>query len=75
MTVCRCGARWSARALCHCAACHRSFSALQAFDRHQRTGPGREVACLDPAAAGLALRDGVWRQPGSRPAFWAGAAP
>ena len=31
----------------HCCACHRTFTSLVAFDRHQRVGNGT-LTCLDP---------------------------
>lgn len=69
-----CDARWDARtAVCHCGACHRSFSGVEWFDRH-RSAAGEHGSCLDPAAvrvktgalAGeprMFFRDGMWRGP------------
>jgi hypothetical protein len=58
-----CEARWRGIGQAHCAACHRSFSAVSLFDRHRR----RDV-CLDPldirdrdGYAAMRLVDGVWR--------------
>lgn len=47
----------------HCARCHRTFSGVTAFDRHQTSG-----GCQDPAERGLVQRpDGIWRFPGEWP--------
>jgi hypothetical protein len=62
---CRCGARWTGLSRAHCAGCHRTFSAVTAFDLHRRGG-----ACLDPADAGLVERNGMWGQPGKVGAWW-----
>jgi hypothetical protein len=49
MTTCRgCGRRWTGHPQCHCATCHRHFSAIGAFDAH-RTGPDHDRRCGDPA--------------------------
>lgn len=66
---CRCGARWSGHAACHCGACHRSFSGLRPFDRHQRQD-GEIITCIDPSDAGLVERDGIWRGATPRPRYW-----
>jgi hypothetical protein len=58
----------------HCARCHRAFTSLEAFDRHQRIDNG--LTCLDPAILrredGQALYEphaGKWRvaRPGRAP--------
>ena len=50
----------------HCAGCHRTFTSVSAFDRHQTLNDGSH--CHDPAIRGLIQRpDGVWRHPGERP--------
>lgn len=48
--TCHCGARWvqSGNRTGHCASCHRTFSGVSAFDRHQTIVDGKS-ACLDPA--------------------------
>lgn len=47
----------------HCCGCHRTFSSVTAFDRHQTLDNGN--VCHDPETKGLVLRaDGVWRCPG-----------
>jgi len=50
-----CGAWWTGNRTAHCGGpkCHRTFSSMTAFDRHQRTRPEGGVECLDPATAGL----------------------
>ena len=32
-----CDHRWSGLQLCHCAACHETFTTINAFDRHRDT--------------------------------------
>ena len=56
---------------CHCAACHRTFTSVEAFDRHQRLEDGG-IVCLDPAT--LQRRDGLplYDRPSNR---WAIARP
>lgn len=51
----QCGAWWTGNRTSHCGAenCHRTFSSITAFDRHQRNTPGGGVECLDPATVGL----------------------
>jgi hypothetical protein len=34
--------------VCHCAACHRTFTGVRGFDMH-RTGPIEARSCRDPA--------------------------
>lgn len=64
----RCGVRWTGLHTSHCGAhgCHRTFSGITAFDRHQ-TPEG----CQDPARLGMAPRltpYGItWCMPGARP--------
>ncbi|MQB01953.1 MAG: hypothetical protein GEU78_17080 [Actinobacteria bacterium] len=52
-TVCRCGRQWTALDECHCAACHRHFSSISAFDVHQRARTDKDlrvkVTCRDPS--------------------------
>jgi hypothetical protein len=54
----RCAARWTATRAAHCAGCHRTFSTVSGFDKHRRDG-----GCLEPAAVGLELRNGMFRGP------------
>lgn len=42
----------------HCAACHRSFMGIYAFDVHKLLHD-----CRDPKICGLVLRDQVWHWP------------
>jgi hypothetical protein len=57
-----CDSSWTALGLCHCSACHQSFSGLTLFDLHRVGGH-----CLHPSALTfqqLPLRQdaaGVWR--------------
>jgi hypothetical protein len=43
-----CDRKWSSLTECHCAACHRQFVGVRAFDRHRidRRGKG---TCIDPS--------------------------
>ena len=46
MTTCNgCNAEWGGSLTCHCSAegCHRTFTGIQAFDRHRVRGK-----CVDP---------------------------
>lgn len=54
----RCDATWTGLAVCHCGACHRTFSGLTLFDAHRRGGK-----CADPAGVDLRVVDGIWRYP------------
>jgi hypothetical protein len=60
--TCRCGARWSGSATCHCGACHTTFGGIGAFDLHRRGG-----RCAHPASLGLTLLPGraydAWGSP------------
>jgi hypothetical protein len=50
----------------HCAACHRTFSNLALFDRHQDWGQGWDsgVSCRPPEALGLVRApNGTWWVP------------
>jgi hypothetical protein len=50
-----CGAWWTGNRTAHCGGskCHRTFSSMTAFDRHQRSRTEGGVECLDPASVGL----------------------
>jgi len=57
----RCPAAWTGTSICHCGACHRTFSGVRLFDLHRRGG-----RCSDPVDARGELRvdeAGVWRFP------------
>lgn len=62
------------RSMCHCAACHRSFTSPKAFTMHQTVGPPAGVVCHDPATRRLVVvrtaANGVevWGQTGHRTA-------
>jgi hypothetical protein len=45
MCICKFGTGLKA---CHCAACHRTFTSVEAFDRH-RQGDYDARSCLDPS--------------------------
>lgn len=47
---CKCGAWWTGLRAGHCSACHRTFTCIEAFDKH-RTGSHAKGtrACLDPS--------------------------
>lgn len=51
--ACRCGARWSGTATCHCGGCHLTFTGITAFDTHR---PGGN--CTPPDNFGLVRVDG-----------------
>lgn len=36
--TCRCGARWWGHAICHCGACHMTFTSVGPFDKHRFRG-------------------------------------
>lgn len=44
-----CKARWGGLSTAHCAACHRTFSGVSAFEKHK---PGQ---CLHPSSVGLII--------------------
>lgn len=50
-----CGQWWTGGRVSHCGAkdCHRTFSSITAFNRHQRNRAGGGVDCVDPATVGL----------------------
>lgn len=47
MSMCRCEAVWSGSRVCHCSACHYTFSSLGGFDQH------RPPECRTPQELGL----------------------
>jgi len=64
-----CPATWTGVTKCHCSGCHRTFSAVYAFDLH-RSRRGPHGSCVDPAtlvtgtgARVLVERTGVWGAP------------
>lgn len=76
-----CDSTWSlsAKAACHCSACHRTFSGIGLFDRHRRHQDveGDRGTCLDPATmftkSGEPLaefRNGMWRGPEAPEGTW-----
>lgn len=44
----------------HCGTCHVTFGGVYNFDRHRARG-----VCTPPAALGLLLTNGIWREPPS----------
>lgn len=50
----RCGSQWDGFNTAHCAKCHKTFTVVSAFDKHQRITKGK-VTCADPAEVGLVL--------------------
>jgi hypothetical protein len=44
--------------ICHCAACHETFSGPRAFDAHQG-----DAGCRKPDEAGLVRRGELWKWP------------
>lgn len=71
LITCRCGAAWTALGAAHCATdqCHRTFSAVDLFDRH-RQAYGEHGRCVDPTTIVtttgqwvMFFRNGMWRGP------------
>lgn len=62
-----CDADWGqATKVCHCAACHETFTTVANFDRH-RDRRGEHGSCKNPAKAGLVLSGRAylsWMSPG-----------
>jgi len=60
----RCPAVWyGVESICHCGACHHTFSGRELFDRH-RDPHGAHGHCRDPAdLPDFHWRDGMWRGP------------
>jgi hypothetical protein len=56
---CRCGVRWAGYQACHCAACHLTFTAIRAFDKHRGGNKHGEKPgeCSDPPNVGLVLKE------------------
>jgi hypothetical protein len=51
-----CGENWTAKSLCHCTSCHRTFGGLTGFDMHRKDGK-----CLDPQDLGMKITEaGIW---------------
>jgi hypothetical protein len=50
----RCHVRWGGLKTAHCAACHQTFTAVTAFDKHRSGSHSEDTRrCLDPASVGL----------------------
>ncbi len=53
---------------CQCPSCKEFFSTVANFDRHRRGIHGVDRACIDPAAAGMVVRqsgsNSFWSMPG-----------
>lgn len=50
--------RFNGAKICHCAACHHTFSGITGFDTHKKMD-----GCRPPETCGLILRDQVWHWP------------
>jgi hypothetical protein len=68
-----CDASWTGLKMCHCSACHQTFSTVALFDRH-RSFEGQHGSCRDPATLidrkgnpVMVLTGGVWRGPQMTP--------
>lgn len=64
-----CEASWTGLKMCHCGACHRTFSTVRLFDKH-RSPVGDHGSCKDPSTITtrvgdpvMVLAGGVWRGP------------
>lgn len=62
-----CDCRFTGGITAHCSACHRTFTGVSPFGRHQRLAEGRTV-CLDPAT--LTRRDGAPLMQTDRRGYW-----
>jgi hypothetical protein len=52
----KCDNRWHGYNTAHCGACHQTFTAVTAFDKHRTGSHSRGTRrCLPPAEAGLVL--------------------
>ncbi len=76
MTICACGTGWTGLSVCHCAACHLTFTAVGSFDEH-RTGPTDTRRCMtrdELRRRGMEPNaNGHWRHPRpeeSKPLEW-----
>jgi hypothetical protein len=57
-----CRDRWVSKKWCHCTGCHRTFSSISGFERHQRLEKGScNVVCLDPVDLEMIMQDGIWK--------------
>jgi hypothetical protein len=49
VTCARCHVRWGGLKTAHCAACHQTFTAITAFDKHRSGSHSEDTRrCLDP---------------------------
>jgi hypothetical protein len=67
--TCGCGRTWTSLTECHCRTCHRQFTSVTAFDRHQ---PGGDTWTLwtsdeDRAAMRQRLATAPRKRPGVAP--------
>lgn len=62
-----CDCRFTGGITAHCSSCHRTFTGVEAFDRHHSWATGHP-ACQDPA--GLTRRDGKPLMQTDRRGYW-----
>lgn len=61
---CRCGATWTGSLMCHCSACHVTFTTVGSFDSHRSND-----SCLSPGRTRprlVEVRPGVFGRSGER---------
>jgi len=68
----KCDSRWGGYRTAHCAQCHKTFSGIDAFDKHldidYRRPSGTEVACKEPRVCRLVVNSlGYWGSDQPRP--------
>lgn len=59
---CNCGVRWTGGAICHCASCHLTFTAVGGFDVHRVNGKCRTESELRDKGY-EPNENGHWRKP------------
>jgi hypothetical protein len=76
----RCPARWGGANTSHCAACHRTFTGVQSFDKHRGGSHVKKRYCVDPETILNQKGERVlelskraypcWGAAGDKPDFW-----
>jgi hypothetical protein len=69
----RCDNWWTGLRACHCSACHRTFTGLEAFDKHRSGSHAAGTRhCVDPAGVGLVPANKPWPDGWGYPGTWRG---